>query len=101
MDQPDEPLPGNSDAKAQPNVDTVKEASRILDALATLSVDLACHCDVPPHTLVLPAGKVSEVCSAIDQAVLALKRILTFAAASGLGPVPGPQLGDLGKSGAD
>jgi hypothetical protein len=98
MDQPDEPLAG---ANAQPNVETVKEASKILDALATLSVDLACHCDVPPHTLVLPAGKVSEVCSAIDQAVLALKRILTFAAASGLGPVPGPQLGDLGESGAD
>jgi len=53
------------------------EAEKILDALTALSVNLSCHCDVPPHTMVLPASKVREVCDEIDEAVAALKRLLT------------------------
>jgi hypothetical protein len=66
----------------------------VLDALAALSVDLACHCDVPPHTMILPAGKVREACDAIDEAVVALRHILAIADASGgssLPPGEGPK----------
>lgn len=74
----------------QPAKQTAIEAGRILDDLAALSIDLSCHCDVPPHTLVLPAGKVREACDAIDDAVASLKRILAIAAASGNMPAPPP-----------
>jgi hypothetical protein len=73
------------------------EAGKILDALAALSADLACHCDVPPHTMILPASKVREACDAIDEAVAALKRILVIAQETGHGPVPTPALGSLGE----
>lgn len=59
------------------------EAGKVLDALAALSIRLSCHCDVPPDTLVLEAGKVKEACVAIDDAVDALKRILAVTDASG------------------
>lgn len=65
---------------------TANEASKILDALVALSSDLACHCNVPPHTVILPASKVREACEAIDEAVAALKRILVIATESGQGP---------------
>ena len=73
-----------------PAKQTAIEAGRILDDLAALSIDLSCHCDVPPHMLVLPAGKVREACDAIDDAVASLKRILAIAAASGNAPAPPP-----------
>jgi hypothetical protein len=59
------------------------EAGKVLDTLAALSVELACHCDVTPDTLVLEAGKLKEACDAIDDAVSALKRILAITDASG------------------
>ena len=62
---------------------TAVEAGRVLDALAALSIRLSCHCDVAPDTLVLNAAKVKEACSAIDDAVDALKRILAVTDASG------------------
>ena len=76
---------------------TAEEAGRILDALAALSADLACHCDVPPHTIILPASKVREACDAIDEAVAALKRILAIAQESGHGPIPSDALENLGR----
>jgi hypothetical protein len=62
---------------------TVIEAGKVLDSLAALSVQLSCHCDVAPDTLVLRAGKVKEACEAIDDAVAALKRILAITDAKG------------------
>ena len=76
---------------------TAVEAGQILDALAALSADLACHCDVPPHTIILPASKVREACDAIDEAVAALKRILDIAHQSGHGPIPPDTLNELGR----
>ena len=76
---------------------TAVEAGQVLDALAALSADLACHCDVPPHTMILPAGKVREACDAIDEAVAALKRILDIAHESGHGPIPPDTLGELSR----
>jgi hypothetical protein len=66
---------------------TVTEAGKALDALAALSVQLSCHCDADPDTLILPAGKVQEACSIIDEAVSALKKILQAADAGGHGPM--------------
>ncbi len=68
--------------------DTADQAARVLDDLAALSIDLSCHCNVPPHTLVLSAGKIREACETIDDAVASLKRILTIASANGSGPQP-------------
>ena len=79
------------------SVPIVVQADKILDALAALSADLACHCDVPPHTMILPASKVREACDAIDQAVAALKRILELEHASGRGPMSPEALGSLGS----
>lgn len=67
---------------------TENEACKALDALAALSMELTCQCDVPPHTLVLPAGKLREACATIDEAVGALKKILTIAADGPPGPRP-------------
>jgi len=64
-----------------------KEAGKVLDALAAISVQLSCHANAPPHTLVLSASKVRETCDAIDQAVTSLKKILTIAADERGGPV--------------
>lgn len=76
---------------------TVDEVGKILDALAALSLDLSCHCNVPPHTLVLPASKVQEACSAIDTAVDSLKRILVLTETIEGGPVPPSMLLDAGN----
>jgi hypothetical protein len=66
--------------------ETASEAGKALDALAALSVQLSCDCDVHPDTLILPARKVREACNVIDEAVSALKQIMTISAASGDGP---------------
>ena len=71
-----------------PANDTADQAARALDDLAALSIDLSCHCDAPPHTLVLTAAKIREACETIDDAVASLKRILTTASANGSGPQP-------------
>ena len=76
---------------------TAVEAGKVLDALAALSLDLACHCDVPPHTMILPASKVREACDAIDEAVAALRRILAIADASGGGSLPHGTRGAVGE----
>jgi hypothetical protein len=65
---------------------SANEAGKALDALAALSVQLSCHCDVHPDTLILPARKVKEACDIIDEAVVALKRIIQIADAEGGGP---------------
>jgi hypothetical protein len=66
--------------------ETASEAGKALDALAALSVQLSCHCDVHPDTLILPARKVHEACSIIDEAVSALKQIVAIAEEGGGGP---------------
>ena len=76
---------------------TTAEAGKILDALVALSADLSCHCDVPPHTMILPASKVREACDAIDEAVTALKRILAIAQEGGHGPIPPSTLAGVGE----
>lgn len=58
---------------------TAVEAGKALDALAALSVQLSCQCDAHPDTLVLPARKLQEACAVIDEAVLALKKIVSLA----------------------
>jgi len=65
---------------------TALEAGKALDALTALSVELSCHCDTHCETLILPVGKVQEACSIIDEAVLALKKIVATAEADGGGP---------------
>ena len=65
---------------------TALEAGKALDALTALSVELSCHCDAHPETLILPAGKVQEACGIIDEAMLALKKIVATAEADGGGP---------------
>ena len=71
-----------------PTRQAADEAARVLDALAAVSMELSCHCDVPAHTLVLSASKVQETCAKIDEAVGALKKILEIAVENGHGPVP-------------
>ena len=65
---------------------TSLEAGKALDALAALSVELSCHRNCHPDTLILPAHKVQEACSIIDEAVTALKKILQTAESSGGDP---------------
>ena len=65
---------------------TALEAGKALDALAALSVQLSCHRNAHPDTLILPASKVHEACSIIDEAVTALKKIIRTADAQGHGP---------------
>lgn len=62
---------------------TAIEAGKVLDTLAALSIELSCHCDVAPDTLVLPARRVKDACDAIDDAVMSLKRILALADSDG------------------
>ena len=70
---------------------TAQDVGKALDALAALSVQLSCHCDVHPDTLILPAHRVREACSVIDEAVEALKHILARSVADGGGPtISGP-----------
>jgi len=72
----------------EPTRQAANEASKVLDTLAAVSVDLQCHCGEPPHKLVLSASKVQETCEKIDEAVIALKKILAIAVMNGQGPVP-------------
>ena len=75
-------------AEGSPTRQAADEAAKVLDALAAVSMELSCHCDVAAHTLVLSASKVQETCSKIDEAVCALKKILEIAVQNGHGPVP-------------
>ena len=71
-----------------PTRQAADEASKVLDALAAVSMELSCHCGEPPHKLVLSANQVKETCGKIDDAVCALKKILEIAVKNGQGPVP-------------
>ena len=71
-----------------PTRQAADEASKVLDALAAVSMELSCHCGAPAHTLVLSASQVQETCEKIDDAVCALKKILEIAVRNGHGPVP-------------
>jgi len=71
-----------------PTRQAADEASKVLDALAAVSMELQCHCGEPTHKLVLTASQVQETCAKIDDAVVALKKILTIAVQNGQGPVP-------------
>jgi hypothetical protein len=71
-----------------PTKETAVEVSKVLDALTALSVDLSCHCEVPPNTLILSAQKTRDACAAIDEAVSALRSILQISEAAGGGPIP-------------
>ncbi len=67
---------------------TAKEVSTVLDSLAALTHDLACHKGTPRDQLVLTAGKTQDACDAIESAVIALRQILEIAEAAGGGPIP-------------
>lgn len=77
--------------------DTAVEACKVLDALATISIDLSCHREGKPDRLVLSAGRVGEVCDAIDEAVLSLKKMLQVAERHGAGPIPAEVLNKITK----
>ncbi|MEP7207349.1 MAG: hypothetical protein ABI920_10455 [Casimicrobiaceae bacterium] len=64
------------------------EVCKVLDALAALSVDIACEDAVPGDQLVLPASRVRETCAAIHSAIAALKKILEISEAHGGGLIP-------------
>ena len=55
-----------------PTTAQAAEVCKVLDALSALAVDLSCHCEVPPDTLILSAKKTRDACSAIDEGVAAL-----------------------------
>ncbi len=67
---------------------TAVEVCKVLDALSALAMDLSCHCDVPPDTLILSAQKTRQACDAIEEGVSALKSILHISEAAGGGPIP-------------
>lgn len=71
-----------------PTKQAAEEATKVLDALAAVSMELNCHCGGAPHTLVLSASEVQETCVKIDDAVCALKKILEIAVQNGQGPAP-------------
>ena len=64
------------------------EVCKVLDALSALALDLSCHCDVPPDTLILSAKKTRDACAALEEAVAALREILEISVAAGGGPIP-------------
>lgn len=68
--------------------ETAAAVCKVLDALSALAIDLSCHCDVPPHALILSAQRTREACAAIEESVDGLKAILRLTQASGGGPVP-------------
>ena len=86
-------------------MDPTKEVSievvRILDSLAVLSADLKCADDIPDEELVLPAHKTRIACTALDQAVAALKQILQISVEAGGGPVPVVVANRLDGEGSD
>lgn len=67
---------------------TAVEVCKVLDSLSALAVDLSCHCDVAPDTLILSAQRTRDACDAIEQGVAALKTILEISEAAGGGPIP-------------
>ncbi len=77
--------------------DTAIEACKVLDALATISLDLSCHREGKPERLVLSAGRVAEVCDAIDGAVASLKEILQISERNGAGPLSADMLDKIAK----
>ena len=68
--------------------DTAAQVSKVLDALEALAVDLSCDCEVPPDTLILSAQRTRDACSAIDESVGALRKILQISVNAGGGPIP-------------
>jgi hypothetical protein len=71
-----------------PTKQTAIEVCKVLDTLSALAVDMSCHCDVPPDTLILSAQRTRDACAAIDEGVAALKTILQISVANGGGPIP-------------
>jgi len=71
-----------------PTAATAAEVSTVLDALEALAVDLSCHCEVPPDTLILTAQRTRDAYTAIDEGVAALRRILQISVEAGGGPIP-------------
>ena len=71
-----------------PTTAQAMEVSKVLDALAALAVDLSCHCELPPDTLILSAKKTRDACTAIEEGVSALREILQISVAAGGGPIP-------------
>jgi len=71
-----------------PTTATAAEVSSVLDSLEALAVDLSCHCEVPPDTLILTAQRTRDACAAIDEGVAALRRILQISVEAGGGPIP-------------
>ena len=67
---------------------TAAEVCKVLDSLSALAVDLSCHCDVPPDTMILSAQKTRDACAAIETGVAALRKILQISVAAGGGPIP-------------
>ena len=74
------------------------EVCKVLDALSALSVDLSCHCDIPPDTLILSAKRTRDTCNAIDEGVAALRSILQISVAAGGGPIPAAVMKQLDDS---
>jgi hypothetical protein len=72
---------------AAPIPDSAVEAAKVLDALAVISHDLACHGRGEAEAKVLSARQVAEVCAAIDSAVQSLRRILEISDQGGHGPL--------------
>ena len=68
---------------------TAVEVCKVLDTLSALAVDLSCQGDVPPDTLILSAQKTRAACTAIEEGVSALRKILQIAEAEGSGPISG------------
>ena len=67
---------------------TADQVSKVLDAFSALAIDLSCHCDVPPDTLILSAHRTRQACDAIKEGVAALKAILHISEAAGGGSIP-------------
>ena len=86
--RPPPTLGTNPDMDVTTTKETAIEVCRILDALTALSVDIACHDDIPAVQLVLSAEKVRDSCEAISEAVSSLKRILQITEAHGGGLIP-------------
>jgi hypothetical protein len=78
--------------------ETAAEVCKVLDVLSTLAVNLSCHCDVPPDTLILSAKKIRDACAAIDEGVSALKTILQISEAAGGAPIPAKVIDQLSGS---
>jgi hypothetical protein len=75
---------------AEPLHDVAVEASKVLDDLAVISHDLACHArSRPGDDKVITAAEVNDVCKAINDAVQCLRRILKISAERGHGLIPG------------